>query len=441
MKQRIDHSNYEAWLLDRSEGNLSAVQEAELSAFLLLHPHLDPGHEELPTIKEAVAKLGALDKEALKRRLPPVAKVDAGNIDDHLVARLENDLTREQLDALSGFLVRHSEHQRAERMYAQTKLVPEAMAFAAKRDTHRAIPPQGLPTRFTLDDFLVARLEGDLTQEQEEALASYIVQDSTAQRAWLLMQATRVRASGIVFADRDALKKGGRVIAITRASWVAKLAAAASIALLIGVAWWWMRGDEQAPQVAQEENSPSPGAQQIAGSTLEEVTNPKEQPVDPGEGGIVAPENVPELVRGEQQQKQEESPQLVPPSQLPEAPIAEQVRPQQEETPNSPGTPIEHQPIAPDPGPLAMTTTMRANTPVEVRTVGQALTGALRERMLEQEGDPRPLDGADAVAAVDRGLKAVAGDRSGFNVPRDAAGRGRGFALRLGRNLAITASR
>ena len=37
MNERIDHTNYEAWLLDRLEGNLSVDQERALDAFLFQH--------------------------------------------------------------------------------------------------------------------------------------------------------------------------------------------------------------------------------------------------------------------------------------------------------------------------------------------------------------------------------------------------------------------
>ncbi|HNU58041.1 MAG TPA: hypothetical protein PKN30_15735, partial [Flavobacteriales bacterium] len=52
-----------------------------------------------------------------------------------------------------------------------------------------------------------------------------------------------------------------------------------------------------------------------------------------------------------------------------------------------------------------------------------------------------PLDGSDAVAAVDRTLKAVSGDRAGLELQRRKSGGVRGFDLRLGRNFTISASR
>ena len=71
MKQRIDHSNYEAWLLDRLEGRLTPEEERELTAFLLANPDLDTGLDELPTVSDEAAELDEQTKDRLQRALPP----------------------------------------------------------------------------------------------------------------------------------------------------------------------------------------------------------------------------------------------------------------------------------------------------------------------------------------------------------------------------------
>ena len=59
MTGRIDHNNYEAWLLDRLEGNLTPRQEQQLDAFLAANPGLDPGLGELPTVHADDAPLAS----------------------------------------------------------------------------------------------------------------------------------------------------------------------------------------------------------------------------------------------------------------------------------------------------------------------------------------------------------------------------------------------
>ena len=81
MKERIDHSNYEAWLLDRLEGNLSPQDERALDAFLAANPGLDPGQGSLPTLDEFKATLSASAKNGLKRQLPPTGSPSNERLD------------------------------------------------------------------------------------------------------------------------------------------------------------------------------------------------------------------------------------------------------------------------------------------------------------------------------------------------------------------------
>ena len=47
---KLDRTTYEAWLLDRIEGNLTPAQERELDAFLAAHPDLDADISGLPHV-------------------------------------------------------------------------------------------------------------------------------------------------------------------------------------------------------------------------------------------------------------------------------------------------------------------------------------------------------------------------------------------------------
>lgn len=440
MKQRIDHSNYEAWLLDRLEGSLSPEQERELSAFLLLHPELDPGPLELPTIGEQETQLGTLDKEALKRRLPPVAQVAPLNVEDHLIARLENDLSQEQLEALRSFLLHHPAYQRVERLYALTKLVPEAMTFAGKHELVRELPPTGLPTRFNLDDFLVAKLEGQLTAAQETALVAYLRQHPSADRAWELMRATKVEPIAITFPLKQELKKGGRVIAIGAAHWSVRLAAAASITLLLGIAWWlWLRPTVPGQQIAAGErsNAPvvevAPYAESTEGIAKEPSSMQPEEAAQPNDSVNAAPQRV----EGPKVPAQPIPLDNEEPLPLAQSPPTEPVTPQQ--------VIASQQVLVPTVSPAPEQPFADANVALPQseagNSVGRLIAATLRERVLDAPAqDTRPLDGNDAIAAVDRGLKVIGGDHAGLVVSRDETGRGRGFNLRLGRNLAISAS-
>ncbi len=442
MKERIDHSNYEAWLLDRLEGNLSPQDERALDAFLAANPGLDPGSEPLPTLDEFEATLSASAKHELKRHLPPTGAPSNERLDDFLIARLEGDLTPLQLEALRLYLIEHPEHQRAERLYALTKVLPEAMAYAAKRELERNLPPLGTPTRHTVDDFLVARLEGDLTPSQKQALNTFLSGHPEARVAADLFAHTRITVPAAVYPDHAGLKKGGRVVPLMPV-WAVRFAAAASLALLFGVGIWFLTRNEvpRAPQVAERTVEPSPTNQPTDTATKVEGPSPSGPQVLEGSQPNAQPE---QLIPGNNSvvppapDRRTERPVHVP------APLVAQelppvVNPNEIPTERS----LIEQPVPPGPDEGMAMAALPAEKPApESTTLGGLMARTLRERVLDQEApNARPLDGDDALAAVDRGLRTVGGENAGIEVARKADGELRSFKLRLGSNLSISASR
>lgn len=449
---RIDLTNYEAWLLDRLEGNLTPQQERELDAFLAAHPGLDPGPGELPGLHDHTARLSAADKQALKRTLPP-AGLPAEPIDDFLIARLEGDLTAEQQDALRLYLLHHPEHRHAEWLYALTKLLPEALRFAERHALVRQLPPEGIPSPYTLDDFLVARLEGDLTPAQEQALAQLLEQDPQAARAWQLMQRTKVSSGPVAYPDKGALRKGGRVIAwrAAGAPWMEPLLRAAAVALLVGLAWWALfPGGSSTDQVA-EVPATEPTANEHQQGTVKPVQVEDASPEGAKEEKLKA---APSLQLSAAKGGVPRTSQRVEPVQprdpsLPLIPEVgdKQAPPDREDAPKplvaeEPVHPVAHveEKMVPTVDPSATPSAMASQ--VSGIPVGTYLANTVRSRVLDPgtrvDG---PLGGEDALALVDKGLRTMTGDQAGLDVARDPDGRMRKFELRLGRNLAVTAHR
>lgn len=440
MKKRIDHSNYEAWLLDRLEGRLSSEQERELEAFLLANPDIHAAEGPLPAVGMGDDRLARFDREGLKRALPPQGVIDADSLDDYLIARMEGDLGARQIEELERFLAVHPQHAANVRLLAATKLAAEPVAFPSHASLKRALPPVGTVNVHTLPDHLVARLEGDLDAQQERALAAYLHQHTDARADWDALQRTKVVAEAIAFPHKDSLKRALKVIPLFPRA-VVRWASAAAVLALVLLAWWF-RSPER-PQVAQ---APGPGL------------NPPAAIADQDDRADLTPA-VEGSASEEHRQPAPDQQRPMFPDPLRRAPLNEPVR----EVPHEPApqeAPMAHVPepderIDPlDPEPVlvaqATPTAAQGQQPVasgaaanaDPRSLGDALAGVLRERVLDRPADEqRALDATDAVAAVDRGLKAVAGERAGLSVQRDDQGRQRGFSLRLGRNLAFTASR
>lgn len=440
MKPRIDHTNYEAWLLDRLEGRLTPEDEKELQAFLVANPHLRPDEEPLPVLDVEYARLARFDKEGLKRVLPPHGVIDEHSLDDYLVARLEGDLGVEQSRMLDDFLSAHPEFALQERLMKLAKLHPEAVAFPDPQSLRRAIPPVGEVSAHTLDDYLVARLEGDLSAEQEAALSAFLDTHVDARVQWSLMERLRFRPEQIAFPDKASLKRRTKVIPLFSGT-VLRWAAAAAVLVMVMMAWWFGQLDQ--PEMAQ-----------APAQTREVMTEPHATPQDSDreprpltasstDGTMPQGQRADSVARTPRRSPEPAPQPMAPNERAPmELPLAQQEPEKQDPMLPVPQPLVAHQPT--EPALAAESTPINAahSAGADSRTLGEALAGVLRERVLDKPADERrALDATDAVAAVDRSLKAVGGREAGLSVQRDGQGKQRGFSLRLGRNLAFTASR
>ncbi|MBL7962693.1 MAG: hypothetical protein JNM31_02500 [Flavobacteriales bacterium] len=441
---KLDRSTYEAWLLDRIEGNLSPEQERELDAFLAANPDLAPGSDDLGGLPHIASEPPPfLDKTVLHRDLPPRGAVTAQTLIDHLVARLEGDLDPDLLAALERYLANHPEALREAYLMDATKLHARILPFADKTQIQRSFPPLGMPDRHRLDDYLVARMEGELTPEQEVALTALLATDAALERSAALMGRTRIAATSITYANKARLKKHtGRVIVL----WP-RLAAAASIALLIGLGWWALdrsRNVDPAPQVAttpERTDAIGPDAKEPREDLVTNGPSPKADPVEDRTPLPTAPRTKKELPAqapgAPLDQLVPEAPPIDPADRplLAESPI-EAPRPQ--ETHARPET------LASAQAPVVQASQEPAVTiggaeraaPSNTFTLGEFVADVVRTGVLKQEREePRPLDRRDAVSLADAGMKAVSGGQAG--VSRDD----RRLVLRLGSRLSITASR
>lgn len=444
MNGPIDHTNYEAWLLDRLDGMLTPDQERELDAFLVLYPELAPVVDDLPTVTTIADQLSTAEKEGLKRALPPTGPISRVNAEDHIIARLEGDLGAKELVALSAYLREHPELQRVERLYTLTRSESISERFTGKRELERHYPPISDLSAFTLTDHLVAQLEGDLEPAQEQALEVYLSQHPEARQQQRLVQAARISAENIPYRSKSELKKGGRVIPIRAGRSMVRLAAAASIALLFGFgAWFLLLRSPQAPEIVQVPKDASPTftpAIETTPDALAETTQ-----IEPE--GAIAPES-PE-VRNQQAPKPSVLPIKGSGSEMPVAPVDDgmpdsQPVPEQQELPQQAPKKV---PDTTDP-PVEQLAQVPERTPSTVRameqptSLGGLLAATVRGTVLDEpDRNTDPLDGDDAVAAVDRGLKVVGGQHAGLTVGRGEDGGVNAFQLRLGRKLGITASR
>lgn len=463
---KLDRHTYEAWLLDRLEGNLTPDQEQRLDAFLAANPDLSPApFDELPRIQDVGP--GFPDKEALLRSLPPVGPPRAELLDDHLAARLEGDLDPGQEQALDRYLYEHPEAARQARLMGLTKLTAHPVPYPAKQELLRTFPPQGEPDRYRITDFLIAAHEGDLDLATRRRLDVWMAQHPEAAAEDRLVRLARVLPQPVRFPEKDGLYKreAGRVIAwpaAVGAPW-GRWAAAASLLLLLGAGAWWIGRDSGMP-TAQVATLPAEPAVNPGTSTNDGTPEPPA-----GSATIeAAPTNEPaELIPGTTPRQMIPDPStprhrtLADPPQRTSDPLLASTPHEQHvgstEAPAAPNTSDTVEPVAPMPHTLEqepmlasvdqrpMHHTAAVAVPSADRqpssTLGDVILQRVRERLHDAPApDAGPLSGSDAVAAIDKGLRQVAGEHAGLSVERDGRRLTR-LDLRLGKGLAMTASR
>ncbi|MCC7502450.1 MAG: hypothetical protein IT229_07960 [Flavobacteriales bacterium] len=432
---KIDRDTYEAWLLDRLEGRLSAERERALDVFLAANPDLRVELGEMPSIEAGEASFG--DLSGLKRTYPPQGLPDVARITDFLIARNEGDLSEDQMKALDRFLFEHPEQELAVKWVAAARVpaVPVPLPMKGKLEKH--FPPVGMPDRERIMDFLIAAGEGDLDKAQGKALAALVASDAALQREEALVKAARILNEAVVFPEKASLRKtDGRVVSLwSFGSPMVRYAAAASVALLLGLAWWSLgtgsSGKLDTAHVPQQTGK-------IDGTAA--PNTPVEQPAQDSDPAPIAS---PEVELPKQQLPTPRPPvkRSVPQGLAPERlePALAQHPAPKPVVPNHADVPMV--PVAQDaPEQLAAAAPVAAQpTSVPSRTVGELLAAGVRDRVLDQPtNEARSLDGADALALADKGLKSITGGSGAVQVQRSAK-RDR-FKIRLGEGLAFSGS-
>ncbi|MCB9194019.1 MAG: hypothetical protein H6597_05750 [Flavobacteriales bacterium] len=365
-------------------------------------------------------------------------KLDRHTYEAWLLDRIDGRLTTEQERALDAFLTANPD------LPALQEVLPGidagAVPFPGTDALKRAFPPIGAPDAYHLDDFLVARVEGDLTMEQERALDRYLLAHPGNERDARLVMLTRIVAAGLVVPSFGHLTRHqARIIPL-----FVRFAAAAAVAALFSIALWSvLRGDEPTRRV-QVAELPTPdidNAIQKAHDSTSDVSH--EATIDHVDGGstdkivrVVRPGGAP----GTDVHPAPSDPASSPRTTRESWPQLAEARPVHPAAPMDPRVPVAvdvpEQAIAavPDGAELAY-------EPRSAPTVAEFVLGTVRERVLDRTAAPEsPLGKDDAVAAVNKGLKRIGGSEAGVHVERTGQ-RITHFDLRLGRGLGVTASR
>jgi hypothetical protein len=135
----IDRSNYEIWLIDMLEGNLSVKEAEEVSRFLEMNPDI---REEFDDLKSPQPELRHDDFKNKNTIRKSVADIHESQFELLCAAYLENDLQPESKAELLEMADSAPERRRTLELMKRTRLIPSPILFKRKSLLFRTTPLQ-----------------------------------------------------------------------------------------------------------------------------------------------------------------------------------------------------------------------------------------------------------------------------------------------------------
>lgn len=132
-----DRSNYELWITDWLDGNLSERQSEELMAFLDENPDLKEELRGLDSVSLNPPNLVFKNKQTLFRS---AAEIDGSQFDILCIAKLENDITPEQAAELEGITGNDDAKRKSHDLWLGMKLNAPAVTYRQKSRLRRLTP-------------------------------------------------------------------------------------------------------------------------------------------------------------------------------------------------------------------------------------------------------------------------------------------------------------
>lgn len=223
---RINFSNYEAWLLDYAEGNLSAEDTAELLLFMEQHPELQTDVDNLMEFTLTSDEIISAD---FKQQLYKDDAAFKEHFENLCIAFYDKTITAPEKNELESILKQNPHWTKKFKAFAHTYIQQESdLEFTAKSALKKQIQPEG-----SFDDLAVKALEGFLSKSEQSTFEASLQNDSSKQLQWKAFQKTVLPQEHIVFEEKASLyqqAEGARVFPI----WSRWVAVAASLALLFG---------------------------------------------------------------------------------------------------------------------------------------------------------------------------------------------------------------
>ena len=213
----INLNNYESFLLDLSEGRLSADMQEKIKVFVLSHPELDIDLDdlELPYFTGGIEKFES--KELLKKEAPDKE-------DEKLISYLENKLSLQERIKVEAQMKADPLFLAEFELYKKTILVPD---LQLSLDDKSSLLKTEIDVLSTESYKLVAYAENKMSGNERAVFEKELEQSALLRAELDLVLQTHLSSDpSIVFPNKEALKKKNRVFVLYSTRNIARMAAA-----------------------------------------------------------------------------------------------------------------------------------------------------------------------------------------------------------------------
>ncbi len=184
---KIDRSNYEIWLIDLLDGNLTNLQAEEVQLFLNQNPDLNKDFEDLTTFSLKPSEKSFSGKSLLKKT---TSELNEKQFEFLCIASLENDLNSSQKAELEEIIDQNPIKKKTFELIQKIKLFPEDIIYKHKNKLLKKTLTQkvirlsviGLTAAATLALFLTIYqlIPRNLSQKSNNGLLSISAQHSSS---------------------------------------------------------------------------------------------------------------------------------------------------------------------------------------------------------------------------------------------------------------------
>ncbi|MFW6019260.1 MAG: hypothetical protein ACOCPM_01640 [Bacteroidales bacterium] len=237
---KINRNNYEVYMIDYLDGNLTPGQIDELMLFLNENPDIKAEAEGLDiTVSPKDEQSPVYDeKAALKQPVTDdLETINENNYETWFIAFVEGNLSKDEESRLNTYITQNPEKQKELELFKATKLHPEEIVFDNKSQLKSIaiIPVAGIDAT-NYEQKMVAWLENDLSPQELKDFNGFIEQNPGIEQELKWLKKTKLQKNNeIVFPDKRQLKQF--YIGFSRKTAYSFVAAAAAVALLIGFSW------------------------------------------------------------------------------------------------------------------------------------------------------------------------------------------------------------